>query len=1127
MLMLKRFIVGLRFIIAKNAKLTLSVLLCVGVGATILLVTQSVKDTEVLKGQVGLHCGDGECNDEMHGEDCGNCQIDCCPTSCQTNNVTNSCLWPIVGLGEECGEGGGVPALECCDNGSVVLDGAGCGPCMDCDLGEDGDDLIGECVLIPNCTVCGNGVVEAGEECDDGNSNNNDSCTNNCFIRGSCCEGLSCSMVPSYACGGTYVGDGSCTVTNCCEYDYGSDCWCDANPDSDACCTNGSCGEDYCEVESGHDNCGNGMCCASCNQDNDVWEACRDLCLEEHAPGTTGLNECLYGKEDDDHAGGPEGGEPCDQDPNLYTCDVGSVGSTGGDGGTGTLGGSGGSGSGGDDSGDGGDDSGGSSSTGNSSSAVSSISMSITSNVSSGNSSADENSCEDDSDCPGGCCMGGECAFPNCSQGKIQSGCTCIDPPNSSSNSVDNSSDNNSSGNNSSGGNSSSANSSGNNSSGNSSGGNSSGNSSSDGNTHTECKSGACVVVIGEGPSECIVSDDCFASSSNSSGNNSSSNNSSGDSSSGNNSSGNSSSGNSSGGNSSGNSSNGKSSDNSSSGNSSSSNSSSSFFSSNPPVCGDGIIFDNADAAALGFTGLSTEQCDCGLGEIDLHAGDDPADFECQIDFNGLPSKCTYFCKVSICNSPGVPASNHHVARDECYIKGEYVESDSCPPLPDSCSPNNSSASSLIAFDSSSSQACQMFCPAGATLCGSWDSCPTCKEYTTPSFEPLGCGINVDSRCCTEFYGSSSSNMSLVLSFASSSISSSSNANSNSSSSDGFVIDYIHTECINNACTIVAGHGKHECLDNTHCTNNDDDDDGNTSGTNGGNTGGNNGGNSGGTTGGDSGGDDYYACISDAECSIGICVNGDCTPCLVDNECTSNSCNRGQCRPKENLVAAASVCGNGILETKEECDDSNRRDNDGCSSTCLLEIGLCGDGIVQSLLGEQCEQSTHSPTLPYSCINCRFATTTCGNGTIEQGEECDAGTQNSTSPDALCRPDCSLSRCGDGVIDSTELCDDGNRLNGDSCDRYCRTDNGDTLVASDTTIGFPDVSLTATVLPGYMQQQFPQYPNLQQLPYQLPLAQLQPLIQSQGPIGDTGPAAVAVVASGAAAGLGWMRRKRK
>jgi MYXO-CTERM domain-containing protein len=47
------------------------------------------------------------------------------------------------------------------------------------------------------------------------------------------------------------------------------------------------------------------------------------------------------------------------------------------------------------------------------------------------------------------------------------------------------------------------------------------------------------------------------------------------------------------------------------------------------------------------------------------------------------------------------------------------------------------------------------------------------------------------------------------------------------------------------------------------------------------------------------------------------------------------------------------------------------------------------------------------------------------------------------------------------------------------------------------------------------------------LPYQLPLAQLRPLVQSRGPAGDTGPAAVAVIGAGAAAGLAWIRRRRK
>jgi|APSaa5957512535_1039671.scaffolds.fasta_scaffold01117_3 cysteine-rich repeat protein len=231
--------------------------------------------------------------------------------------------------------------------------------------------------------------------------------------------------------------------------------------------------------------------------------------------------------------------------------------------------------------------------------------------------------------------------------------------------------------------------------------------------------------------------------------------------------------------------------------------------------------------------------------------------------------------------------------------------------------------------------------------------------------------------------------------------------------------------------------------------------------------------------------------------------------------------------PVEILVAASTVCGDGTLSSPEECDDRNRRDNDGCSSTCLLEIGICGDGIVQSLLNEQCEQSSHNTALPYSCINCRFNSSHCGDNIIDPGEECDDGILNSTSPAASCRPDCGAARCGDGIIDLNEICDDNNRINGDGCDRYC---NEETLLASDKQqIDFKNTKQAPSDIEFQNQQQFnfPQYPNFQQLPYQLPMAQLQPLIQQQAPVGDTGPAAVAVIGGGAAAGLSWMRRKRR
>ena len=36
------------------------------------------------------------------------------------------------------------------------------------------------------------------------------------------------------------------------------------------------------------------------------------------------------------------------------------------------------------------------------------------------------------------------------------------------------------------------------------------------------------------------------------------------------------------------------------------------------------------------------------------------------------------------------------------------------------------------------------------------------------------------------------------------------------------------------------------------------------------------------------------------------------------------------------------VCGNGIVQTGEQCDDGNLINGDGCSSVCMIEGMLCG-----------------------------------------------------------------------------------------------------------------------------------------------------------------------------------------
>lgn len=51
--------------------------------------------------------------------------------------------------------------------------------------------------------------------------------------------------------------------------------------------------------------------------------------------------------------------------------------------------------------------------------------------------------------------------------------------------------------------------------------------------------------------------------------------------------------------------------------------------------------------------------------------------------------------------------------------------------------------------------------------------------------------------------------------------------------------------------------------------------------------------------------------------------------------------------------APTPVCGNGIVESGEQCDDGNLVSGDGCSSTCDIEVAVCGNGILET--GEQCD----------------------------------------------------------------------------------------------------------------------------------------------------------------------------
>ncbi|TVQ98706.1 MAG: hypothetical protein EA398_13100 [Deltaproteobacteria bacterium] len=125
----------------------------------------------------------------------------------------------------------------------------------------------------------------------------------------------------------------------------------------------------------------------------------------------------------------------------------------------------------------------------------------------------------------------------------------------------------------------------------------------------------------------------------------------------------------------------------------------------------------------------------------------------------------------------------------------------------------------------------------------------------------------------------------------------------------------------------------------------------------------------------------------------------------------------------------AAVCGNGILEPGEQCDDGADNSDvlpDRCRTNCRLPT--CGDGVRDS--GEECDDGAlNSDVAPDRCrTNCTLPT--CGDGVRDSGEECDLGEQNGEEGSA-CSADCTLIL--DNVCAEHELLrldEDGTRLPG-------------------------------------------------------------------------------------------------
>ena len=103
-------------------------------------------------------------------------------------------------------------------------------------------------------------------------------------------------------------------------------------------------------------------------------------------------------------------------------------------------------------------------------------------------------------------------------------------------------------------------------------------------------------------------------------------------------------------------------------------------------------------------------------------------------------------------------------------------------------------------------------------------------------------------------------------------------------------------------------------------------------------------------------------------------------------------------------------CGDSIIDANnedgysEECDDENGKSGDGCSSTCEIESGWicegspskcikhCGDGFLQKIYGEVCDNGINNGLPNFCNIDCKGKTQSeCGNNIKETGEDCELG----------------------------------------------------------------------------------------------------------------------------------------